>query len=164
MMEDQNLGVVLENTESTSSQDTPTRNLDSSKNIVGEQDLIVSIIEDAFPKEHAGKAIGNPQADALRLAERIFYIWVWPIIAIRKIRNLISRMDFVKPYTEAENSYVVTDTETVYTMTKEAFSGKGGMKFFGIRFMSIWVFPMAIMGIVMELLFVSPIKGTNPFG
>ena len=49
-------------------------------------------------------------------------------------------------------------------MTKDAFAGKGGMKFMGIRFMSIWVFPVAITGAVMEFLFVGPLKGTNPFG
>ncbi len=74
-------------------------------------------------------------------------------------------MDFVKPYESGINdSYVVSDTETVYTMTKDAFAGKGGMKFMGLRFMSIWVFPMAILGTVIEFLFVGPIKGSNPFG
>ena len=74
-------------------------------------------------------------------------------------------MNFAQPYTNpGENSYVVKDTATVYTMTKESFAGEGGMKFMGIRFMSIWVFPMAITGIVMEFLFVGPLKGTNHFG
>ena len=74
-------------------------------------------------------------------------------------------MNFAQPYSSpGENSYTVSDTETVYTMTKDAFSGKGGMKFMGIRFMSIWVFPVAITGAVMEFLFVGPLKGTNPFG
>ena len=74
-------------------------------------------------------------------------------------------MNFAQAYKDSgENSYSVKDTETVYTMTKDSFAGKGGMKFMGIRFMSIWVFPMAIMGTVMEFLFVGPMKGTNPFG
>ena len=74
-------------------------------------------------------------------------------------------MDFVKPYVSGNNdSYQVSDTETVYTMTKDAFAGKGGMKFMGIRFMSIWVFPVAITGAVIEFLFIGPLKGTNPFG
>ena len=69
------------------------------------------------------------------------------------------------PYESGINdSYEVSDTETVYTMTKDAFAGKGGMKFMGIRFMSIWVFPVAIIGAVIEFLFVGPLKGTNPFG
>ena len=82
-----------------------------------------------------------------------------------KVRNLINNLNFAQTYSDpGENSYTVKDTETVYTMTKDAFAGKGGMKFMGIRFMSIWVFPMAIMGTVMEFLFVGPMKGTNPFG
>ncbi len=131
-----------------------------------DQEAIASIIEDSFPKDDSNKDLGNPQSDANRLGSRIFYLWVWPIVAINKIRNLINRMDFVKPYESGINDfYEVSDTETVYTMTKDAFSGKGGgMKFMGVRFMSIWVFPVAIMGTVIEFLFVGPLKGTNPFG
>ncbi len=130
-----------------------------------DQEAIASIIEDSFPKANTNKDLGNPQSDANRLGSRIFYLWVWPIIAINRIRNVIQRMDFVRPYESGINdSYEVSDTETVYTMTKDAFAGQGGMKFMGIRFMSIWVFPIAIMGSVIEFLFVGPLKGTNPFG
>ena len=130
-----------------------------------DQEAIASMIEDSFPKDNSNKDLGNPQSDANRLGSRIFYLWVWPIVAINKIRNLINRMDFVKPYESGINDfYEVSDTETVYTMTKDAFSGKGGMKFMGVRFMSIWVFPVAIMGAVIEFFFVGPLKGTNPFG
>ena len=130
-----------------------------------DQEQIASIIEDAFPKKNSYEDLGNPQSDANRLGSRIFFLWVWPIVAVNKIRNLFSRMDFVKPYESGINdSYEVSDTETVYTMTKDAFAGKGGMKFMGIRFMSIWVFPVAITGAVIEFLFVGPLKGTNPFG
>ena len=74
-------------------------------------------------------------------------------------------MNFAQPYSDpGESTYTVKDTETVYTMPKDAFAGEGGMKFMGIRFMSIWVFPVAITGAVMEFLFVGPLKGTNPFG
>ena len=105
-----------------------------------DQEKITSILEEAFPKKNFKKEVGNPQSDG-------------------------NRMDFVQPYVSGQSdSYQVSDTETVYTMTKDAFAGKGGMKFMGIRFMSIWVFPMAIMGTVMEFLFVGPMKGTNPFG
>ena len=37
------------------------------------------------------------------------------------------------------------------------------IKFFGFKFMSIWVFPMAALGILIEFLIISPIKGTIPF-
>ena len=142
--------------------------MDSANTVVDyttDQEAIASIIEDSFPKDSTNKDLGNPQSDANRLGSRIFYLWVWPIVAINKIRNLFNRMDFVKPYESGLNdSYEVSDTETVYTMTKDAFAGKGGMKFMGLRFMSIWVFPVAIMGTVMEFLFVGPLKGSNPFG
>ena len=130
-----------------------------------DQDLISSIIEDAFPKDKANKQLGIPQSDTFAFASRIFFLWVWPIVFHNKVRNLINNMNFAQSYSDpGENTYTVKDTETVYTMTKDAFAGKGGMKFMGIRFMSIWVFPMAIMGAVMEFLFVGPMKGTNPFG
>ena len=142
--------------------------MDSENTVVDyttDQEAIASIIEDSFPKDNRYKDLGNPQSDANRLGSRIFFLWVWPIVAINKIRNLINRLDFVPPYESGLNdSYEVSDTETVYTMTKDAFAGKGGMKFMGIRFMSIWVFPMAITGAVIEFLFVGPLKGTNPFG
>ena len=130
-----------------------------------DQDLISSIIEDAFPKDKANKQLGIPQSDTFAFASRIFFLWVWPIVFHNKVRNLINSLNFAQSYSDpGENTYTVKDTETVYTMTKDAFAGKGGMKFMGIRFMSIWVFPMAIMGAVMEFLFVGPMKGTNPFG
>ena len=130
------------------------------------QEAVASIIEDALPKENINRNFGNPQSDANNLGSRILYIWVWPIIAVNTIRNLVlNKINFVRPYEKGlSDSYEVTDTETVYTMTKDSFGGKGGMKFMGIRFMSIWVFPMAILGTVMEFLFVGPMKGTNPFG
>ena len=142
--------------------------MDSENTVVDfptDQEQIASIIEDSFPNKNSDKDLGNPQSDANRLGSRIFFLWVWPIVAVNKFRNLLSRMDFVKPYESGINdSYEVSDTETVYTMTKDAFAGKGGMKFMGIRFMSIWVFPVAITGAVIEFLFVGPLKGTNPFG
>ena len=130
------------------------------------QEAVASIIEDALPKENINRDLGNPQSDGNRLGSRIIYLWVWPIIAINTIRNLfVNKLDFVRPYEKGiSDSYEVTDTETVYTMTKDSFGGKGGMKFMGIRFMSIWVFPAAIMGTIIEFLFVGPLKGTNPFG
>ena len=130
-----------------------------------DQNLITSIIEDAFPKDKSNQQLGIPQSDTFSFASRIFFLWVWPIVLHNKVRNLINNLNFAQPYSNpGENTYEVRDTETVYTMTKEAFSGKGGMKFMGIRFMSIWVFPIAITGAVMEFLFVGPLMGTNPFG
>ena len=157
VLEKTNSDVVLSNDKSQVS--------DEKKTFPTDQNLITSIIEDAFPKNKANQQLGIPQSDTFAFASRIFFLWVWPIVFLNKIRNLIKNLNFAQPYSDpGENSYTVSDTETVYTMTKDAFAGKGGMKFMGIRFMSIWVFPMAITGIFMEFLFVGPLKGTNPFG
>ena len=141
--------------------DVPAKNYNSPPT---DSEQIFSIIEGAFPKQESIRSYAMPQAMQW-LGTRFFAFWVWPIVFINKLRIFIRNMDFVQPYSDkAYKSYVVEDTETVYTMTNKAFSGEGGMKFFGIRFMSIWVFPMAITGAVMEFLFVGPLKGTNPFG
>jgi len=157
---------VLENTETDIALAEDQSNFaDEKKVFLTDQNLITSIIEDAFPKDKANKQLGIPQSDTFAFASRIFFLWVWPIVFHNKVRNLINNLNFAQSYSDqGENKYTVKDTETVYTMTKDAFAGKGGMKFMGIRFMSIWVFPMAIMGAVMEFLFVGPMKGTNPFG
>ena len=157
---------VLENVESEVVSTTDLSKVSNKKEVFPtDQDLISSIIEDAFPKDKANKQLGIPQSDTFAFASRIFFLWVWPIVLHNKVRNLINNLNFAQPYSSpGENKYTVSDTETIYTMTKDSFAGKGGMKFMGIRFMSIWVFPMAIMGAVMEFLFVGPMKGTNPFG
>ena len=159
---------VLENVEV----DIEISDADSQKNVAEEkvlfptdQDEITSIIEDAFPNKASNSQLSSRQSNSFSFVGRIFFLWVWPIVLHNKIRNLINNLNFAQPYSNpGDNSYSVKDTETVYTMTKDAFAGKGGMKFMGIRFMSIWVFPFAITGAVMEFLFVGPLKGTNPFG
>ena len=130
-----------------------------------DQDSITSMIEDAFPSKASNNQLSARQANSFSFVGRIFFLWVWPIVLHNKIRNLINNLNFAQAYTDpGDNRYSVKNTETVYTMTKDAFSGQGGMKFMGIRFMSIWVFPFAITGAVMEFLFVGPLRGTNPFG
>ena len=157
---------VLEKTETEIvSSDDQSKIISKKEVFPTDQNLISSIIEDAFPKDKANQQLGIPQSDTFEFASRIFFLWVWPIVLHNKVRNLINNLNFAQPYSSpGENTYTVSDTETVYTMTKDAFAGKGGMKFMGIRFMSIWVFPVAITGAVMEFLFVGPLQGTNPFG
>jgi len=157
---------VLENSETEIVSSVSQPNVINKKEVFPtDQNLISEIIEDAFPKDKANQQLGIPQSDTFAFASRIFFLWVWPIVFHNKVRNLINNLNFAQPYSNpGESTYTVQDTETVYTMTKDAFAGKGGMKFMGIRFMSIWVFPMAITGAVMEFLFVGPLKGTNPFG
>ena len=159
---------VLDNAEievEISSIDNQLEVLEEKEVFPTDQDSITSMIEDAFPNKASNPKLSSRQSNSFSFVGRIFFLWVWPIVLHNKIRNLINNLNFAQPYSSpGENSYTVSDTETVYTMTKDAFAGKGGMKFMGIRFMSIWVFPVAITGAVMEFLFVGPLKGTNPFG
>ena len=159
---------VLENTEvdiENSEIDNKSDNVEEKFLFPTDQDAITSIIEDAFPNKASNNQLSARQSNSFSFVGRIFFLWVWPIVLHNKIRNLINNLNFAQPYSNpGKDEYTVRDTETVYTMTKDAFAGKGGMKFMGIRFMSIWVFPFAITGAVMEFLFVGPLKGTNPFG
>ena len=175
-MENQNLNQeeinsstsVLENPETDeliSSSDSQSEVFEEKILFPTDQDSITSMIEDAFPNKASNNQLSSRQANSFSFVGRIFFLWVWPIVLHNKIRNLINNLNFAQPYSDpGEKTYSVKDTETVYTMTKNAFSGEGGMKFMGIRFMSIWVFPFAITGAVMEFLFVGPLRGTNPFG
>tara|TARA_Y100001968_G_scaffold304884_1_gene320284 strand:+ start:1826 stop:2344 length:519 start_codon:yes stop_codon:yes gene_type:complete len=125
-------------------------------NPTAEAEQIYSIIEEAIP-----------QKDGVRrnLSQRDFALWVLPILAINRIRRFNTSLEIVKPYDKKNNQpYEIKGDETIYTNTKNTFEGKDTMRFFGFRFMSIWVFPIAITGAVMEFLFVGPLKGTNPFG
>ena len=155
---------VLENNEMDTA---PNRSetVEEKKILPTDQDTITSIIEEAFPNKATNNQLSERQSNSFSFVGRIFFLWVWPIVLHNKIRNLINNLNFAQPYSDpGGNSYTVKDTETVYTMAKDSFAGKGGMKFMGIRFMSIWVFPVAITGTVIEFLFVGPLKGTNPFG
>ena len=123
---------------------------------VAEAEHVYSLIESAVPEQKGFRR---------NLGKRDFALWVLPILAINRSRRDIKRLNFIKPYDSKTNKpYLIKGDETIYTNTKDVFAGKETMRFFGFRFMSIWVFPMAITGAFMEFLFVGPLKGTNPFG
>ena len=67
-----------------------------------------------------------------------------------------------------ESTTGITNEASPYTaLTESLQQGVGGkekqIRFFGPRFLAIWVMPMAITGIVMEFLFISPLRNLNPF-
>jgi len=51
----------------------------------------------------------------------------------------------------------------LYTSLKGVFKGEDHLRFFDHRFIAIWVLPIALTGIVFEVLFISPTKNTFPF-
>ena len=59
---------------------------------------------------------------------------------------------------------LIQNPSSPWTALKEPIKKPKGMKFMGFRFMSVFVFPMAILVIIMEFLFVGPVRNTIPFG
>ncbi len=93
---------------------------------------------------------------------RFMSLWVLPIYLLRIIKDFLNSSNPIRPYKEIDFS--IGNSETIYTSTKKAFESSSSMRFFGVRFLSIWVIPFAITGIFMEYLFVSPLTGNQPFG
>ena len=124
-------------------------------------DNIFKAIEEGFPKESTKKQYLFPHP-MYWLGPRFMALWALPIFLIKSFSNLIRSCKPVSPYQELD--YRVKKSETIYTSTKKAIDGSNPMRFFGARFIAIWVLPLAITGILMEYLFVSPLTGRVPFG
>ncbi|AAQ00537.1 MULTISPECIES: hypothetical protein [Prochlorococcus] len=127
---------------------------------INNQDIFTSI-EKGFPKQESKIEYAFPHP-RYWIGPRFMAIWVLPIIVIKKINDLANRLNPVRPYEKLDFS--VTKADTIYTSTKQSLEGNGSMRFFGARFLAIWVLPLAITGIFMEYLFVAPLTGSNPFG
>ena len=157
--EEENSSVITELNTQIEKDNSEINDLASNQiNQMTESEYVYSLIESAVP---------NKDGFRKNISKRDFALWVLPIVAINSIRRFTSKrtIDIVRPYNEANTEkYIIKGTETVYTSTKNVFEGEEKMRFFGFRFMSIWVFPMAITGAFMEFLFVGPLNGTNPFG
>ena len=66
--------------------------------------------------------------------------------------------------TSHEEQFNIIKAETIYTATRQVFCSKAKLRFFGIRFIAIWILPIVVTGAIMEVLFISPTRGVNPFG
>ena len=66
--------------------------------------------------------------------------------------------------TDKNPTNLIQNPSSPWTALKGPMKEQKKIKFFGFRFMTIWVFPTAIMGTLMEFLFISPIRNTLPFG
>ena len=102
--------------------------------------------------------------DHLRFFDhRFIAIWVLPIYLIGKISKFAASSAFIKPYSPINNGPSYKRPETLYTSLKGVFKGEDHLRFFDHRFIAIWVLPIALTGIVFEVLFISPTKNTFPF-
>ena len=128
-----------------------------------ELESIFKSLEIVVPENKSIKSYALPNARQW-LGPRFVALWVLPIYLINKFRKASSNVSPVRPYTYKEDeAFQIKGPETLHTSMREVFKGKQRLKFFGPRFIAIWVLPFAITGTVMELLFVSPLKDLPPF-
>ena len=65
---------------------------------------------------------------------------------------------------EEENpTNLIKNPASPWTGLNDSMSDPRKIKFFGPRFLAVWVLPMAVTGIVMEFVFISPLRNINPF-
>ena len=86
-----------------------------------------------------------------------------PIYFIRKIAKLSASSAFIKPYSPSVNGPSYNQPETLFTALRNVFKGKDHLRFFDHRFIGIWVLPIALTGIVFEILLIAPTNNTSPF-
>ena len=119
-------------------------------------------LESGMPENKSIKDYALPNARQW-LGGRYVALWVLPIYLIRKIAKFAASSEFIKPYSQIKNGPSYKRPETLYTSLKGVFKGEDHLRFFDHRFISIWVLPIALTGIVFEVFFISPTKNTLPF-
>ena len=119
-------------------------------------------LESGMPENKSIKeyALPNPRQ---WLGGRFVAIWVLPIYLIRKIANFSASSVFIRPYSPSTTGPSYKQPETLYTALKSVFKGRDHLRFFDHRFIGIWVLPIALTGIVFEILLISPTNNTSPF-
>ena len=119
-------------------------------------------LESGIPENKSIKEYSLPNARQW-LGARFFAIWVLPIFFINKISKFYSSSAFIKPYSPSNTGPSYKQPETLYTSLKNVFKGNDHLRFFDHRFIGIWVLPIALTGIVFEILLIAPINNTSPF-
>ena len=119
-------------------------------------------LESGMPENKSIKEYSLPNARQW-LGGRFVAIWVLPIFFINKISKLYSSSAFIKPYSPSKSGPSYKQPETLYTSLKNVFKGNDHLRFFDHRFIGIWVLPIALTGIVFEILLIAPTNNTSPF-
>ena len=119
-------------------------------------------LESGMPDSKSIKEYALPNARQW-LGARFVAIWVLPIFIIRKISKFLASSAFIKPYSPSKNGPTYNQPETLNTALKSVFKGNDHLRFFDHRFIGIWVLPIALTGIVFEILFIAPTNNTLPF-
>ena len=119
-------------------------------------------LESGLPDNTSIKDYALPNARQW-IGGRFLAVWVLPIFFIRKISKFSASSAFIKPYSPSKTGPSYKQPETLYTSTKNVFKGNDNLRFFDHRFIGIWVLPIALTGIVFEILFIAPTNNSSPF-
>ena len=119
-------------------------------------------LESGMPENKSIKKYSLPNARQW-LGGRFVAIWVLPIFFINKISKFSAASAFIKPYSPSKTAPSYKQPETLYTSLKNVFKGNDHLRFFDHRFIGIWVLPIALTGIVFEILLIAPTNNTSPF-
>ena len=119
-------------------------------------------LESGVPENKSIKEYALPNARQW-LGGRFVAIWVLPIYFIRKIVKLSASSVFIKSYSPSVDGPSYKQPETLFTALRNVFKGKDHLRFFDHRFIGIWVLPIALTGIVFEILLIAPTNNTSPF-
>ena len=87
-----------------------------------------------------------------------YYMWGCPTLV-----TYTKKFHGAKPYSPSVNGPSYKQPETLFTSLKSVFRGKDHLRFFDHRFIGIWVLPIALTGIVFEILLIAPTNNTSPF-
>ena len=116
---------------------------------------IFNAIEEGFPQESDKKQFNFPHPKHW-IGPRFLATWVLPIALIQKVRK-ITRELYKISTPHKVSDFTIDKAETVYTSTKKALGKTDSMRFFGARFLAIWVLPLGITGIFIQYLLVTPL-------
>ena len=119
-------------------------------------------LESGVPENKSIKEYALPNARQW-LGGRFVAIWVLPIFFIRKISKFSASSSFIKPYSPSKTAPSYNQPETLFTSLRNVFKGNDHLRFFDHRFIGIWVLPIALTGIVFEILLIAPINNSSPF-
>ena len=119
-------------------------------------------LESGMPENKSIKEYALPNARQW-LGGRFVAIRVLPIFFIKKISKFYTLSAFIKPYSPSKTGPSYKQPETLYTSLKNVFKGNDHLRFFDHRFIGIWVLPIALTGIIFEILLIAPTNNTTPF-
>ena len=129
---------------------------------VGTLENIYKDLESGIPENKSLKEYALPNARQW-LGGRFVAIWVLPIYLIRKFAKFSASSTFIKPYSPSQTGPSYKQPETLHTSLKSVFKGNDYLRFFDHRFIGIWVLPIALTGIIFEILLIAPTNNSNPF-